>query len=1111
MLKKVLSILLSVMIVCSMASVSVFAENASILEGLEADSLLYAPLIEDTNGTWLVDSIKLPWEYNGAKITWSSSNGNVISTRGSVARPASADATVTLTATATKGELTETKDFTFKVPALTTQVGTIPALSGTLINDDFADYKVSPYSVYNSSNYETDGHLLLCNKNNATFYPYLDKGATDFEGDFYTEFVITKGATHTGWIGFYGSNGETIFATDYKNKNDKMQLLSYKGVTGTDENGNTTYGWVYPETENEADFETAKIAFYFNSADQTVSVWINNKEFAMNQPTRWTADGKTDPITALDKIIIRSGSDINNIQLKDFKFYVVGENPLLDSEKVAADSESLTIDSLYFGNFVTGNVIQSNIRLPIAGENGSEITWSSSNTAVCDDSGKITRPAGSISTPVTLTATVKSGSESVTKTFDFSVAGVDLDYEAMPTLLNGDASNYKTNLTFDSATANVNDTKNLQTTLTFDGALKFTGAPNYNNNTHMGVRITADDKKEFLGVAVYEATISRSAKNTVDIRIELSSGNIGFRTEWRSDGKFYSYYRSDDGTAVKEEASSIAVASGAAKLVIFVDTTTERVAVWINGQKIVNGKTFSAIGTKKLRNLYVVCSNENTTVTIDDVKTYFATPATEHRYETDVAHLDEWTLPSAIENDLGATAQYGSYVNWTSDDESIINSKGVVTRPDDDLPHTVNLTANIMGVNAGETTQKSFTATVAGKDYNAFPTLYGNDALNMKADYNFDDGVLPAAISDTKSVTTTLTCANGVLSFKGAQNYNGSTPMGIRARAADNKEFRGVAAFEADITRSNTGKVILQLEGTDGTNLYGIEWPSSGIIQSRHADSADATSGWKSTNVTKATKFNIKIFVDPRTDRLTVWFDGEKAIDAYLNTDMSTVATRNFRDILIGCESTSTTIKVDNIKMYYALPATEHRLECDMVDFANYALPESVTEDIELPSKLPYGSYLTWTSDNDAITADGKVTRGEEDVVVNLTATPSAAGVTGEAKTFAVTVKAPQAPAYTVSSVDGSFKAQYFAVKDASGYPAEKCFLVLYDGKKLVTFKTAPIADAANDGTTPAAELEFTADEIAASGAVSPKAKAFIWKAGSIVPVSSSIDVGAAN
>ena len=159
MLKKVLSILLSVMIVCSMASVSVFAENASILEGLEADSLLYAPLIEDTNGTWLVDSIKLPWEYNGAKITWSSSNGIVISTRGSVARPASADATVTLTATATKGELTETKDFTFKVPALTTQVGTIPTLSGTLINDDFADYKVSPYSVYNSSNYETEGHL----------------------------------------------------------------------------------------------------------------------------------------------------------------------------------------------------------------------------------------------------------------------------------------------------------------------------------------------------------------------------------------------------------------------------------------------------------------------------------------------------------------------------------------------------------------------------------------------------------------------------------------------------------------------------------------------------------------------------------------------------------------------------------------------------------------------------------------------------------------------------------------------------------------------------------------------------------------------------------------
>ncbi len=1105
MLKKALSLILSLMLVCSAASVSVLAAESQILSGLEAESLLYAPLIEEGGESWLVDSLSLPSTYQDSKITWTSSNRAVISEKGSVSRPAVTDAEVILTATTADGS----KDFTFKVPAITTKVGTTPAITGTLIDDDFEDGTKSSRFAYNSPNFEADGGLNLWYNTNANIYPYEDL-SKKLTGSFYTEMVITKPKDHTGRIELYGPGDATIFALDYKNYNENMQLFSYRGYVNE-----STTDWIYPTTPNASEFEKIKIGMYFNSTDQTVSIWVNNREFLMNEKTRNAVDGNTAAIAGLDRITLRSDSSINSIKLEDFKLYAVEEVAGSDAEIASSDAEALTKGCLNFGGYLADNIISQNIKLPITGICGSEITWSSSNTAVCDDSGKITRPAGSISTPVTLTATVKSGSESVTKTFDFSVAGADLDYVAMPSLLAGDESNYLTNLTFDTLAANVKNTKGNQNDLTVaDGKLTFKGASNYNNTTPMGIRITSDSGAEFTGVMALEATIKKSAANPVDIGIESTGGYNVFRTEWLANNNFSSQYRvsNAEGVGTTWNTAPIGAVTSEAKLVVFADSRTDRIAAWINGVKVAEGYAGTTMLTgKKFRNFYVTCADTSTTVTIDDVKMYYATPDTAYRFTADTANLDEWTLPAIIEDNIGATAKYGSYVNWTSDDESIINSKGVVTRPNDDLTHTVNLTANIMGVNAGETTQKSFTATVAGKDYNAFPTLYGNDAANMKADYNFDDDVVPTNINNVKGYKNNLTCANGVLSFVGASNYNGSTPMGIRVRAADNKEFRGVAAFEADITRSNTGKVILQLEGTGGANLYGIEWPSSGTIQSRHADSADATSGWKSLSVTKAKTFNIKIFVDPRTDRLTVWFDGEKAVDAYLNTDMSTVAARNFRDILIGCESTSTTIKVDNIKMYYALPATEHRLECDRVDFANYALPESVTEDMELPSKLPYGSYLTWTSNNEAITADGKVTRGEEDVVVNLTATPSAAGVTGEAKTFAVTVKAFQDPVYKVAASDGSCKANYYVVQDASGYPTAKCYLVLYDGSKLVSVKTAEIADAANDGTAPAAELEFTSDEITAFGAAAPSAKAFIWKSGSIVPLSASVPVSAAN
>ena len=78
--------------------------------------------------------------------------------------------------------------------------------------------------------------------------------------------------------------------------------------------------------------------------------------------------------------------------------------------RAKADAAALSLPS----------TVTANLTLPTSGKNGSTITWTSDNTAAISASGKVTRAAKDVT--VTLTATVKYGSYTVTKTFKVKVA-----------------------------------------------------------------------------------------------------------------------------------------------------------------------------------------------------------------------------------------------------------------------------------------------------------------------------------------------------------------------------------------------------------------------------------------------------------------------------------------------------------------------------------------------------------------------------------------------------------------------------------------------------------------------------------------------------------------
>ncbi|MBR5505887.1 MAG: hypothetical protein IKV73_06245 [Clostridia bacterium] len=84
---------------------------------LTLDSLLLAPL---QDGIYLTSSLKLPTKgTNGSDISWDSSDESVIQPDGLVIFPVGQSKDVTLVATITKGDVTKTKSFDFKVASIT--------------------------------------------------------------------------------------------------------------------------------------------------------------------------------------------------------------------------------------------------------------------------------------------------------------------------------------------------------------------------------------------------------------------------------------------------------------------------------------------------------------------------------------------------------------------------------------------------------------------------------------------------------------------------------------------------------------------------------------------------------------------------------------------------------------------------------------------------------------------------------------------------------------------------------------------------------------------------------------------------------------------------------
>lgn len=256
-----------------------------------------------------------------------------------------------------------------------------------------------------------EGQYLIYGAEADKFARVRKEGITVGNGPWYAEFDahivdLMTPTNNFGWRGFYF---EFIV-----NKKDYKITFS-----GKDENNNIN---VYAK-KNDGTFIEKSVTLPADNnfhkwriecdGAQCIRLYLDNSEVAVFEGLDATESlpDMIDMGTSTDDMDMGAGK--TEIYIDSF---VVGNFPL------AAAKSALTFDTIKNGNADTGNVT-SDLNLITRDEtNEVDISWSSSNTNVISNDGKVTRPVGSAQdVQVTLTATLIKGAVKDTKVFNLIV------------------------------------------------------------------------------------------------------------------------------------------------------------------------------------------------------------------------------------------------------------------------------------------------------------------------------------------------------------------------------------------------------------------------------------------------------------------------------------------------------------------------------------------------------------------------------------------------------------------------------------------------------------------------------------------------------------------
>ena len=311
--------------------------------------------------------------YDNVLISWASNNAcAVVSTDGTKVTFALQDTeqTVILTATATLGDITETKNFVVKVSAK----------ANYLVNKVESPVAGTAYKLY--LYHGTLGqNLFLTGKFDATYnYNLGTTGDVKQSADFYLE---------TAEGGYY----LTVTVDGVKKYVNLAVDGKYLDITMDFD----------PITVYRFDAETKTLV-----SNQTTSDGASDYYFGT-----YSTNSKTGVTTSKTSYI--TGSNAANVGKTQFVIYLATISDLsamTDADKVATEKNALTVDTTVNGD--------KTVDLPNATIAGVTVEWSVTDNATIAD-GKLVITQGAEAMTVVLTATIKAGTVTDTKTFTFEV------------------------------------------------------------------------------------------------------------------------------------------------------------------------------------------------------------------------------------------------------------------------------------------------------------------------------------------------------------------------------------------------------------------------------------------------------------------------------------------------------------------------------------------------------------------------------------------------------------------------------------------------------------------------------------------------------------------
>ena len=406
-------------------------------------------------------------------VTWSSSNTTALSNSGSVTSTSSAVQGVTLTATLTIAGATTAQNnaltnntVAFYLNVMPNQV-TVDAIRNWLTWEVIRGGNAQQTGVTNASGGNTSSRRYEVTAN-FTLQPalpaYLDAGGTGYSSSgtnrYPTEGYSVRWSisndttsatvnTNTGVVTFPLSGGRDVTLTAEILRNNaslsgsnrtKDFYLTIQPASADQIAVNAAINWlVWNEIRryNDANNSTAANVTYTaksnlalptsytyaptSSANENRTVTITWSTNPSNSSYLSANGAVTPPNSSYQSVTltavftcgsITGTSATNNPNAKTFSLRI--ERPT-DTESVRMARDALTWDVIKNRN-TSQNAVSSSLTLPTAGENGTTVTWSSSNTEVVSNTGTVYPPASGAAS-VTLTATVRKGSVSDTRAF----------------------------------------------------------------------------------------------------------------------------------------------------------------------------------------------------------------------------------------------------------------------------------------------------------------------------------------------------------------------------------------------------------------------------------------------------------------------------------------------------------------------------------------------------------------------------------------------------------------------------------------------------------------------------------------------------------------------